>query len=188
MSRWGKDKDAQAKALRDLSPEEAYREIAKFCSGRTSKKPPTIAEVKAHLGLTDNEVRQAAPPPAEGLTFDMPLLDDDVAAVGLDSHQNKHQVTSIAGLAAYRGGGAQNESRYRSSQKADYHRATTAPIVRAWLLQINAEGKLDPPGKTWNSSTGDKLQTDNHAHLFVATAKKDARGKLFGSYHCYPAS
>ena len=190
MKQWGKDSATQAAALRAMGPARATAAISEFCAARAkkvTKGPPTFVEVRDELGLSAQE----APAPsarttrAEGLSFDLELINDAIAEVGFDDHQSKHQTLLLPGLKAYSGAKAKSESKFPSSVcGVAWHTANTAGTARRWIVGLNARGRLDPPGTKINSATGEDFERE--AIGYVATAVKDDAGKLYCSYHCYP--
>src|SRR4051794_11452460 len=108
---WGKDDATKTKHLRSLGPAKAWEAIDAFCRSRADgkrKDPPTVQEVMDRLSLTAQDVQpqQRAARVVEGMALDLPLIDTPTIAVGLDSHQNKHQSRVLMALGQYSGGKA----------------------------------------------------------------------------------
>jgi len=189
---WGKDDATQAKHLRSLGPAKAWEAIDAFCRSRADgkrKDPPTIQEVMDRLKLTAQEVQpqQRAARVVEGMALDLTLIDEQTIAVGLDTHQNKHQSRVIMALGQYAGGKAgkwEKGGKFSTEADEEWHRTNTAPVVRRWVEGLNRAGNLDPPGKIVNTDVGD--DPEDQGYSYIASAMKDSTGRLYGSYHCYP--
>ena len=118
----------------------------------------------------------------EPMKFDHLLISKPNIEVGMDSHQNKHQILQLPEFPPYTGGKAQGTFDNKIDMK--WHIANTAPIAEAWALEIHEKGLLSPAGTMYHSKTGEDL--GNNDIGFVASAMVDTKGKIYCNYHCYP--
>jgi hypothetical protein len=176
---WG-DKEKGAAYFKQLGAEKSFKEISDWVASRKRPKdPPTVAEVAAFYGIT---ATQAAPTQdTGGFTLALPLKDDAEFAIGLDEHQNKHQVEQIMALGQHEGG--KGRGKFPSGHDETWHTTNTVPYVERWLEKLDAANLL-VVGKSYHSKTGENFEGAGIG--YVASGTKDIAGKLYGSYHCYP--